>query len=86
MSALASCGHNRANSLDASKARRKLVTSVALTDTSLALSPGLASGLFFIRTQDKSKSPGGLGEQLDQGSESAAFGLGGQGGSGPVDA
>ena len=46
MSALASCGHNRANSFDAPKARRKLVTSVALTDTSLALSPGFASGLF----------------------------------------
>src|ERR1700738_2131016 len=50
MSALASCGHNRANSFDAPKARRKLVTSVALTDTSLALSPGFASGLFYWHT------------------------------------
>src|ERR1700732_4667379 len=50
MSALASCGHNRANSFDAPKARRKLVTSVALTDTSLALSPGFASGLFYSHT------------------------------------
>jgi hypothetical protein len=50
MSALASCGHNRANSFDAPKARRKLVASVALTDTSLALSPGFASGLFYWHT------------------------------------
>jgi hypothetical protein len=32
----------------------------------------LRVGAFFIRTQHKSKSPGGLGEQLNQGSESAA--------------
>jgi hypothetical protein len=61
MSALASCGHNRANSLDAPKARRKLVTSVALTDTSLALSPGLASGLFLFAHSTNRRALAGWG-------------------------
>src|SRR6202048_3101405 len=85
MSALASCGHNRANSFDAPKARRKLVTSVALTDTSLALSPGFASGLFSFARREL-KEPWRAGGVARPGLRSAAFGLGGQGGSGPVHA
>jgi len=61
MSALASCGHNRANSFDAPKARRKLVTSVALTDTSLALSPGFASGLFLFAHSTNRRALAGWG-------------------------